>query len=240
MPALPPATPFRDTIEIRQAVIDTCFLMRDRLGYFIGTWGNISVRVEEGLLVTPTRANYENLKPEDLPLVSWEGVKIKGERLPTSETELHRQLYLERPDLAALIHHHATWSSVFACARRPIPVVSDDMAMVVGGEIRCAEYAPAARHHELARAVRGAIGPDAQAVLMSNHGALCGGRTLEEAILCCQFVEKAAQVFLMGQLVGGVQPLAEAHWREERDHYLFKYGRPADLAGVLVEKKKEE
>ena len=91
----------------------------------------------------------------------------------------------------------------------------------------------AAQHHALAQAVRAAIGKDAQAVLMSHHGAICGGRTLEEAILCCQFVEKAAQVFLMGQLLGGVKPLDEAHWREERDHYLLKYGRAADLEGVL-------
>jgi len=233
-----PITPFQDTRELRQAVLDTCFLMRDTLGYFVGTWGNISARLKEGLLVTPTRANYEELKPEDLPVVSWEGVPLKGERLPTSETELHRQLYLERPDLAALIHHHAAWSSVFACAHRPIPVITDDMAMVVGGEVRCAPYMPAGRHHELAQAVRAAIGPDAQAVLMSNHGTICGGRTLEEAVLCCQFVEKAAMIFLLGQQLGGVQPLAEAQWREERDHYMLKYGKAADLAGVLVEKPK--
>lgn len=235
-----PTPPFRDTTELRQAVIDTCFLMRDRLGFFIGTWGNISVRLEEGLLVTPTRANYEELRPEDLPVVSWEGVKLKGVMLPTSETELHRQLLLERTDLAALIHHHAPWSSVFASAQKSIPVVTDDMAMVVGGEVHCAEYFPAARHHDLARAVRTAIGPDAQAVLMSNHGAICGGRNLEEAVLCCQFVEKAAQVYLMGQLLGGVKPLAEASWREERDHYISKYGRAADLAGVVVEKPRSD
>ena len=46
-----PITPFRDTTELRQEVIDTCFYMRDVLGYFVGTWGNIGVRLETGLLV---------------------------------------------------------------------------------------------------------------------------------------------------------------------------------------------
>jgi len=47
-----------DTVELRQQVIDTCFYMRDRLGYFVSTWGNIAVRVDEGLIVTPSRVNY--------------------------------------------------------------------------------------------------------------------------------------------------------------------------------------
>jgi L-fuculose-phosphate aldolase len=235
-PGATPIAPLPDTRELRQKVLETCFLMRDSLGFFIGTWGNISVRVEDGLLVTPTRANYEELQLEDLPVVSWEGVKLRGSKLPTSETELHRQIYLARPDFGALIHHHAPWSAAFACARQPIPVVSDDMAMVVGGPVQCAPYVPAGRHHELAKAVRETIGPDAQAVLMSNHGTICGGRDLDEATLCCQFVEKAAQVFIQAKALGGAFPLTESQWREERDHYVSRYGRAADLRGVVREK----
>ncbi len=228
-----PIQPLADTVELRRRVLETCFFMRDTLAYFVGTWGNMSVRTEEGLLVTPSRVNYEELTPEDLALVSWEGKKLKGERVPTSETELHRQIMLERPDLAVLIHHHAPWSSAVACAHKAIPVLSDDMAEVIGGQVNCAPYVPAGRHKELAAAARAAIGPDACAVLMGNHGVICGGRTMDEAVVCCRFVEKAAQILIQVQAIGGVVEIPETLWREERHRYLYKYGRAEDLADVL-------
>ncbi|HOE97754.1 MAG TPA: class II aldolase/adducin family protein [Candidatus Sumerlaeota bacterium] len=230
---VPPVAPFADTTALRRQVIDTCFLMRDRLGYFISTWGNMSVRVEEGLLLTPTRVEYEDLTPEDLCVVSLDGRQVKGTRTPTSETEMHRQILRARPDLGALIHSHSTWASTCACAQRAIPVLIDDMAMVVGGEVRCSRYVPAGRHKELAAAVCEALGDEAWAVLIANHGVIAGGRTLEEAVICCQFVEKAARIFIQAEAIGGVRPIPEELWREERHHYLFKYGKTEDLKDVL-------
>ena len=221
-------------------MIAACFFLRDRLGYFVGTWGNISVRVTEGLLVTPSRIAYEEVQPDDLVVVGWEGGVVRGQRVPTSETELHRQLMLERPDLGAIIHSHSPWASVCACAHRAIPVLSDDMAEVIGGEVRCAPYVPAGRHRELAQAVREAIGPDACAVLLGNHGVAAGGRDLAEAIVACQFVEKAAMIFVQAQAIGGVQPIPEELWREERHRYLYKYGRAEDVADILQPKDGSE
>ena len=229
----PPVAPLPDTTALRQQVIDTCFLMRDRLGYFVGTWGNISVRLSDGLLVTPSRVHYEDLEPKDLVVVAWEGGVLRGERLPTSETELHRRLLLQRPDLGALIHSHSPWASVCACAHQSIPVLADDMAEVIGGEVKCAPYVPAGRHRELAEAARQAIGPDAGAVLLGNHGVVAGARDLDEAVVACQFVEKAALILVHAQPLGGVRPIPEALWREERDRYLYKYGRREDLEDLL-------
>ena len=104
----------RDTNELREAVIRTCLLMRDRLGYFVGTWGNISVRVEDGLLVTPSRMSYDAIAADDLVVVGWEGGVLRGHRVPTSEMELHRQVLRRRPDLGALVHSHSPWASVCA------------------------------------------------------------------------------------------------------------------------------
>jgi L-fuculose-phosphate aldolase len=228
-----PATIHQDSIPLRQAVIETCLLMRDRLGYFIGTWGNISVHLEEGALVTPSRMIYEDVTPDDLVVVGWEGGVLRGNRLPTSEFELHRQILRKRPDLGALIHSHSPWASVCACAGRAIPVLADDMAEVIGGEVRCAPHVVAGRHRELAAAAADAIGPDACAVLLGNHGVVAGGRDLAEAVIASQFVEKAAMILIQAQALGGVRPIPEALWREERDRYLHKYGKPEDMAGLL-------
>ena len=227
------ATPCRDSAALREEVIRTCFFMRDRLGYFVGTWGNISVRLEDGLLVTPSRMAYEETTPNDLVVVGWQGGVLRGTRLPTSETELHRQILLARPDLGALVHSHSPWASVCACARKSIPVLTDDMAEVIGGEVQCARYVPAGRHRALAAAARDAIGPDACAVLLANHGVVAGGRDLAEAIVACQFVEKAAMIFVHAAAIGGAVPIEEALWREERERYLTKYGRPEDMAELL-------
>lgn len=232
MPAAP-ITPLADTRELREQVIATCFDMRDRLGFFVGTWGNISVRVERGFLLTPSRVDYDALGPDDLVVVDAAGKVIEGHRLPTSEMELHRQIMLERPDLAALIHNHSPWASVCACAHRSIPVLTDDMAEVIGGEVHCAPYASAGHHRELAQAARQTIGPDAGAVLLGNHGVIAGGRDLYEASVACQFVEKAAMILVHAEALGGARPIPEALWREERDRYLYKYGKPEDMADLL-------
>ncbi len=226
-------TTHHDTPDLRQAVLRTCLLMRDRLGYFVGTWGNISVRLEDGLLVTPSRMAYDDITADDLVVVGWEGGVLRGSRLPTSEFELHRQILRKRPDLGALIHSHSPWASVCACAGRAIPVLADDMAEVIGGEVRCAPHAPAGRHRELANAAAETIGPDAWAVLLGNHGVVAGGRDLAEAVVASQFVEKAALIFIHAQALGGVRPIAEELWREERHRYLYKYGKPEDMAELL-------
>ena len=139
-----PVKPFKDSIALREQIINTCLDMRDKYGYFIGTWGNISVRVEEGMLVTPTRVSYDELKPEDIVVVTLDGKVMHSKRLPTSEVELHRGLLLKRPDIGAFIHSHSPYASACACAHRSIPVVVDDMAEIIGGEVRCASMCPPA------------------------------------------------------------------------------------------------
>ena len=230
-----PVTPFADTRELRQALIDTCFVMRDRLGWFVSTWGNLSVRVADGLLLTPTRVELDEMGPDDLVVVDWQGKKLRGTRVPTSELEMHRQLMLERPDIGVLIHTHQPYATLFACLQRPIPVITDDMAEVVGGQVNCSEYVPARRHPELAAAVRNAIGPDSMAVMIAKHGVICGGRNLSEAVVCCQFVEKAATIYAHAEPLGGIAPIPEDMWRAERHRYLTSYGKAEDLIEVYNE-----
>jgi L-ribulose-5-phosphate 4-epimerase len=232
---MPPqsVTPAADSVELRRQIIHACLYLRDRLGYFVGTWGNVSVRLKEGLLVTPSRMSYDALQPEDLVVVAWEGGTLRGTRLPTSELEMHRQILLQRPDLGALIHSHSPYASTVACAQRSIPVILDDMAEVIGGTVNCAPYVSAGKHLALAQAAREAIGLDACAVLLANHGVLAGGRDIEEALVAAQFVEKAALVLIHTQVLGGARPIAEDLWREERQRYLYKYGKAEDMAELL-------
>jgi L-fuculose-phosphate aldolase len=71
--------------------------------------------------------------------------------------------------------------------------------------------------------------------LIGNHGAVAGGRNLDEAIVCCQFLEKSACIYLHSQVLGGAKPIPEDLWREERNRYLYKYGKAEDLKDVILE-----
>lgn len=223
------ADPPDDSDALRQAVIDACLTLR-RWGHFVGTWGNIGVRVRQGLLVTPTRLDYDLMRPDDLVLVSWDGERIAGARLPSSEMELHRQVLLRRSDLGALVHTHSPYATCLAVAGRSLPVCVEDMAQIVGGEVRCSRYARGGLHRELAAAACEAIGDSAAAALLANHGAIVGGRDLAEAVVASQILEKAAMAYLFAQGLGGAATIPADAVAAERDRFLHKYGTADDQA----------
>jgi len=220
--------PCRDSAALRQQVIDVCRAMVEER-FFIGTWGNISVRMNSGLLITPSRLDYFVMQPEDLVLVTPDRRPI-GRRLPSSETALHQAILNARPDIGALIHHHGPHTSSLACAGAALLVCVEDMAQIIGGEVRCARYVPGGRHQALAEAVVKAMGKKAMAVLLRNHGTVVGGRTLEEAMVAVQVLEKAAQVWIQARLVGKATAIPACFVAEERFRYLYKYGKASDAA----------
>jgi L-fuculose-phosphate aldolase len=213
-----------DTTELRREIIAACLRLSE-LGFCIGTWGNVSVRLTDGLLITPSRMDYAIMQPEDLVVVAWTGERLRGHRVPSSEKELHRLLLQRRPDLGAIVHTHSPHASALAAAHRDLPVCLEDMAQIIGGVVRCTPYTPGGRHRALAEAGCAAIGPDAAAVLLANHGPIVGGRTLGEAVIAAQVLEKAARVFLLAESVGGARSIPAEQVAEERHRYFFKYGK---------------
>ena len=219
---------FEDTAELRGEIIQTCLRLQE-IGHVIGTWGNIGVRVEEGLLVTPTRLEYEQMKPDDLVVVSWEGERVSGERLPTSEVHLHRMVLASRPDLGVVIHTHSTWSSCVACMGKSIPPVTADMAQIIGGAVRCTEYVEGQGHMSVAKAAAETMGQTSTAVLLANHGAIVGARDLQEAVTASMILEKSAEMFVVGGLSEGRVAISAKDVEQMRYGYLHVYGTAEDL-----------
>jgi L-fuculose-phosphate aldolase len=198
------------------------------LGFFIGSWGNVGVRVAEGMLITPTRLDYDRMQPQDIVLMSWDGRRLGGERLPSSEMHLHRLVLQARPDLGAVVHSHPSWASVVAALHRSLPIVMEDMAQIIGAEVQCSRYVRAGRHMELAQQAVEAMGKSSMAALLANHGLVVGGRDLKEATVATRIVEKAAMIFVLGKAVGTLRPIPADQAAQERDRYQFKYGTAAD------------
>jgi L-fuculose-phosphate aldolase len=212
--------------SLKVEVIQTCRAL-EGIGYFVGTWGNVSVRVPEGLIVTPTRLGYDVMTPADLVTVSMEGDIVSGHRLPSSEAGVHRLVLRKKPNAGAAIHAHSPYATAVSCLRRPIPAFVEDLAQIIGGQVNCTRYVPAGQHQQLAAEVASTIGEE-NAVLLANHGMLCCGRTLAEAFVACQILEKAAKMMLAAGSLGPVVPIPEEFVRSERDRFLHKYGTPDD------------
>lgn len=157
------------------------------------TWGNLSIRLDErSFLVTPSGIPYEDLSLDDMVEVDIDTLAWSGSLKPSSEKGLHAMVYRMRPAAGAIVHTHQSWASAVAATRRGIPARAGE-----GGEVPCARYAlPTTK--ALVRSVRAVLeGCDATAILLANHGALCLGAGLAEAIGRAEELEKRARGFAL-------------------------------------------
>ena len=213
-------------LELRSKIIDTCRRLRSA-GYVFGTWGNVSVRLDDGnILITPSRVDYDELLPEDLPVLAPDGSIVSGSRLPTSEREIHRGILNARRDVGAVVHTHSPYAMMCCALDGGIPAFSEEMCQLLGGSIPISErFVPSDAHAELGEVVCRSLG-SANAVLIRNHGPVALGRTLEEAFVCCQIVEKTAQIYIhLLQTGKKINFLDEETVARGRDYFLNKYGK---------------
>ena len=212
-------------LNLQRELIEICHRLV-ALGYVIGTYGNVSARVPGGLIITPSRVDYAGLTPEDLVTVSDAGEVLAGGRLPSSELEVHRQIYLLRLDVNAVLHTHSLHATALSCCHETIPVIVEEQSQVVGGEIRCTRYIRAGQHEALGEETARTLGAS-NAVLIANHGAVSCGRSLDEALFTCIVVERIAQMRLLTSAAASV-PIPLEHVASERDRFLHRYGTAAD------------
>ncbi len=213
-------------LALKREMIDKCRLL-EGMGYFIGTWGNISVRVPEGFVVTPSRVEYAKIVPGDFVTVSLEGTVLAGHRLPSSEAEIHRAVLNKKAEVGAIIHSHSPSATAVSCLRQTIPVFVEDLAQIIGGAVRTTRYVPAGQHKKIAEEVADTIGEE-NAVLLANHGVMCCGRNLDEALVASKILEKAAAMMLAAGGANKVIPIPEEYVRSERQRFLYKYGTSHD------------
>ncbi|MCC8056713.1 class II aldolase/adducin family protein [Cloacibacillus sp.] len=209
-------------LEIREDIINTARVMLQK-GLVQGTGGNFSVRCARGFIVTPSGMDYTKLAPSDLPKLSPDGAVLEGERRPSIEKELHRSVYRARRDVGAVIHTHSVYASAAAAMRLPLPVLTDNQAVLFGGAVPVSEYAPIGTP-ELAYNTAKALAAGG-GVLMANHGALCVGATLAEAALRCEMLEIFAKIFFLTKSCGGGVSLTAEDASREASDVAGRYGQ---------------
>lgn len=191
----------------------------------VETWGNISVRdPETGLIyLTPSGMDYSTLTEDDIVVLNEKGDIVEGNRKPSVEKMLHVLVYQRRKDVNAILHTHPVSSTVFGVLHQNIPVVTDEMAQAIGGEVKCAEYALPGSI-ELAHNADEALG-DVQACLLANHGAICVGKDMKECFKVAVVLETSADIYTRALSVGKPIEISKENTAWMRDFAVNKYGQ---------------
>lgn len=181
------------TTTDRARLIDAARALHQR-GLVARTWGNLSLRVDDkSFLITPSGRTYETMSADDLASVTLANGHWNGPLKPSSEMGLHARVYRRRPEVGAVIHTHQPAASSLAAARAGFTPTSEEDRERLGGTVPCVPYAlPTTRR--LARfAEKTAAESRCRALLLSNHGALCLGKNIEDALQVAMALEHIAE-----------------------------------------------
>jgi ribulose-5-phosphate 4-epimerase/fuculose-1-phosphate aldolase len=167
-------------------------------GLTFGTAGNISVRTEDGWLMTPSGSTMGKLDPARISKLDDAGNLISGDP-PTKETFLHIAMYEERPKTGAVVHLHSTHSVAVSCMadidpKNVLPPITAYYVMKIG-TLPLVPYFPPG-DLDLAKAVR-EMASDHHAVLLANHGPVVAGTSLEDAVYATEELEETAKLYLL-------------------------------------------
>jgi len=158
-----------------------------------GTTGNLSLRLGDGLLITPTGAACDRLTAADLVRLDADGTPVGGRGVPSSEWRLHRDIYLARLEVGAIVHAHPVFATTLSCERLDLPAVHYMIAAAGGATVRCAPYATFGTEALSAGAVEALEGR--RACLLANHGLVAVGRDPLDALRVAIEVESVAELY---------------------------------------------
>src|ERR1700737_693699 len=183
--------------RMRESMVEVGRSLFDR-GLTAGSSGNISVRIEEGWLLTPTNSSLGRLDPERLSKLDWNGNLISGDP-PSKEAFLHRAMYDVRAGADAIIHLHSTHSAAVSCMdgldhSNCIPPLTAYYVMKIGKLPLIPYHRPGDR--SLEKTIRD-LAKRHCAVLLANHGPVVSGSTLEPASFAMEELEETSKLFLL-------------------------------------------
>ena len=200
--------------KVKKEIQDICKdLVKE--GLIAGSAGNVSARVENHVVITPSQKHYDKMKFEDVMVLDMDGNVIEGTMNPSSETPTHLEVYRHRTDVFAVIHTHSIYATAMAILHKSLPPVIDEVTARLGGEIRVTRYAQPGST-DLGRAVVEAIDMRS-GVLIANHGVLCCDRTLRDAFDDALLLERACRIYLSALPHGEPVPIPEDVLESEGD-----------------------
>jgi L-fuculose-phosphate aldolase len=209
---------------IRNAIVEVNAEL-ERLRMNVCATGNISVRWQDGMLITPAGCRVETLAPEHIVYVRFDGTS-EGPLRPSSETSMHRAVYQHAPNARAVVHTHADHCVALASFRQPIPAFHYMIQGFGGMDVPCVDYFPFGSE-ELGEAAGRAL-VERTACLLANHGMLARGTTLLAAFETALKLETLARQYLLARSLGAPALLTAEEWTIVQQQYRT-YGKAQAL-----------
>lgn len=207
----------------RQAVIDACQRL-SREGLVVGTAGNVSIKVGDLVVISPSGVAYDALLPELICVVELGGAQVEGELKPSSEVPLHLRIYQES-DVRAIVHTHAPASTAMSVLVDEVPA-SHYYTSLFGGPVRVAPYATFGTDELAANVAAALVGR--HAALMSNHGAIVVGREITKTMDLVPYLEYICDVQLRAMSSGSPLRLLDSKEIARVAEALGSYGQTVD------------
>ena len=204
----------------RRDVVETCLFMQSS-GLIVGTAGNVSIRVDDKVAISPSGVPYETMTAEDVVVFSMDGERVDGILEPSSELPLHLSVYRETA-AKAVTHNHAPASTALGLVVDEIPP-SHYYSAMLGGIIRVAPYAEFGTD-ELARNVTDAL-KGRSGALMKNHGAITIGPTVKKAAGLLPILEYICEIHLRAMATGAPIALLSPEQMADAKAAIADYGK---------------
>ena len=194
------------------------------------TWGNVSGvdRDRELFVIKPSGVPYEDLTPDDMVVVDFDGNKVEGKLNPSSDTATHAILYSRFDDIGGVVHTHSPWATSWAQAGRSIPCYGTTHADYFYGSVPCLRVLTREEMDEGYEKNTGVLIADyfedrdhnaVQAVLCKNHGPFTWGKDAEDAVHCAVVLEVVAQ---MAKQTESINPKVEPTPQHLKDKHYYR------------------
>lgn len=193
----------------RQDVIDACLAM-NASGLSHGTSGNISVRFEDQMLISPSATPYDQMTPDMIASVDLSGEMPDvwhGPKKPSTEWRFHWAAMRQRADVTAVVHAHPPYCTALSILRKPIPACHYMVAIFGGMDVRVADYDTFGTSQLAANVARALEGRSA--CLMANHGMVATGTGIDQAMWRAGELESLAQQYHLALTIGEPHILSE-------------------------------
>jgi L-fuculose-phosphate aldolase len=213
-----------NTSKLRKQIIETVIEFNTS-GLSVGTSGNLSVRTSQGYLITPTGIPYIQLKETDIVEMDLQGNVFQGDLKPSSEWHFHRDIYLARGEINAIVHVHSDYATGIACTRQDIPAFHYMVARAGGDSIRCADYATFGTEALSKNTIKALEAR--RACLLANHGMIALGEDIGSAYKLAEEVENIAKHYWISKQ-SGAPVLLDKKEMEINIEKFKTYGKQSD------------
>jgi len=214
---------------LREEMVTVCRRM-NTTGINQGTAGNMSIRNERGLLITPTSLPYDMMTADDIVQMDFDG-NYEGARRPSSEWRFHRDILQTRTDINCVLHCHSVYATTLAVHHKTIPSFHYMTGVAGGTTIRCARYATFGTQ-ALSDAAIEAL-QDRLACLLGQHGQIALGKNASAALALAVEVETISRLYVQALTLGEPPILSDEEMaRVLQQMKNMSYGQAPDLDGV--------